>query len=471
MGYFKIRLFPSQISLKFLQGKYGVIAIGIVLFFVVDRHLQYELWKNEGEVFSWDVKSYYAYLPAFFIENDITLEFHKNSNLHYMHYYWPEVGPNDSRVIKTTSGVALLYLPFFLVSHFTELLNNPNPSGFESTYALGIIASTLTFLLIGLIYLYRVLIQVLKDELSSSITILLVGMGTNLWYYSIADIGMSHIFSFALINVYLYRIVKNSHFINFKSAIFHGLLLGLITLVRPTNFLVLIILLGYSLNPLSRDFWSHVNSVFPLKYVTVSIFGFVLIWLIQMYYWKYVTDSWFYFSYTGERFFWLEPELLKGLFGFRKGWFIYTPLMLLFPVGLYFFIKHYAKQGLTILVFFTLSSYVMFSWWAWWYGGGFGMRPMIDYYGIFAIPIAYLINKFLVHDNKTLVKALLIAYCLGTVFFNRLQTQQYRWGIIHWDGMNYKSYKHAWLRTEYDKEILDIVTPPDYTESKIKRTN
>ncbi len=70
----------------------------------------------------WDVLSYYAYLPALFIEDDLKLTFVEDPNradVHlHRHRYWPETTPKGDKVIKTTMGVALMISPFFGVAHF-----------------------------------------------------------------------------------------------------------------------------------------------------------------------------------------------------------------------------------------------------------------------------------------------------------------------------------------------------------------
>ena len=69
---------------------------------------------------------------------------------------------------------------------------------------------------------------------------------------------------------------------------------------------------------------------------------------------------------------------------------------MLFAVAGIFYLPRYIK-GVTlgISVFLVLNVYIIFSWWSWWYGGSFGARPMIDSYGILAIPLAAMIEQML----------------------------------------------------------------------------
>jgi hypothetical protein len=104
-------------------------------------------------------------------------------------------------------------------------------------------------------------------------------------------------------------------------------------------------------------------------------------------YWKYITGELFFNSYVGEQFYFNNSHVLKGLFGFRKGWLIYTPIMLFSILGIYFLrnqLKHFfASISITLFIYI----FVIFSWWCWWYGGSFGQRAMIDIYPLLAIPL------------------------------------------------------------------------------------
>ena len=48
---------------------------------------------------------------------------------------------------------------------------------------------------------------------------------------------------------------------------------------------------------------------------------------------------------------------------------------------------------LSALIMLPFIIYLFSSWWCWWFGGGFGMRPMIDYYPLFIIPIGEILSN------------------------------------------------------------------------------
>ena len=144
-------------------------------------------------------------------------------------------------------------------------------------------------------------------------------------------------------------------------------------------------------------------------HILIMIVMAVLVWVPQFLYWKEISGKWLLFSYgNDERFFWTQPEILKVLAGFRKGWLIYTPVMIFGMAGLFMLRKKVREWSIALPLTIILSVYIISSWWCWWYGGGFGMRPMIDFYGIMAFGLAAFITSL--KGRKKPVRWLL-SYC------------------------------------------------------------
>jgi hypothetical protein len=95
------------------------------------------------------------------------------------------------------------------------------------------------------------------------------------------------------------------------------------------------------------------------------------------------------------------------------------------------------------LIFTALLVYVLSSWWNWFYGDGFGMRPMVDFYAIFALVIALMFIQL----NRVL-KIAAVTFILFSTALNLLQTYQFSKGILHADAMDYNSYRYTFLKTD-----------------------
>ncbi len=79
-----------------------------------------------------------------------------------------------------------------------------------------------------------------------------------------------------------------------------------------------------------------------------------------------------------ERFLWTRPAVLRILFSSRNGLFFWSPILLLAAIGI---ARHLASRRDGLLWAWVVSAallvYVNASWYAWWFGDGFGARSFI----------------------------------------------------------------------------------------------
>ena len=428
-------------------------------------------WRNaekKNALINWDVTSYYSYLPAIFVHKDLKFEFLNNSEVNYAekHQFWPETAPNGNKVIKTTMGMSVLYFPFFIISHIYSLVNDKVvANGFSKPYEIGLTFSSIFYMMIGLFFLAKVL-RSIYDEKKVSILLFLVFLGTNLFYYATTEPCMSHVYTFSLASVFMYITMKIYEKNNWKFFIFLGLISGLLFLVRPTNILFILAFLHYKIESFSslnkRLYWL----IQHYKKLTISIVISVLIGSVQFFYWKWATGNWFFNSYVGEQFYFNQPRIIEFLFSYRKGWLVYTPIFIFSFLGLY---KMYVRKNpwfFSILIMLPVIVYLFSSWWCWWFGGGFGMRPMIDYYPLLIIPLGEILG------TKISYKKYILNFILaGFVSLNLFQTLQRRNLVIHWDSMSKESY-WAFFTTINMKNAQDwerqklLLNAPDYNKAR-----
>ncbi len=149
------------------------------------------------------------------------------------------------------------------------------------------------------------------------------------------------------------------------------------------------------------------------------------------------------YSYQGEGFHFLHPQFINILFSYRKGLFVYTPILFLSLAGLIrmaFQRKYY--QVFTWLLFFLLITYLLSSWHSWDYGASYGSRVFIDYYSVFFILLALLINEI-----PKILKTGIILLSVLTIPVNLIQGYQYKAYILHWTDMNKEKYWEVFLKT------------------------
>lgn len=443
----------------FFNSKLLIILIGVVwsvLFFT------YKPWQKNMIVN--DVVSYYCYLPATFIYHDLSLKFSEKDPF-FADKYWPQKAPNGGKVIKMSMGLSMLYAPFFFIGHLSAAIFHQPQDGYSTPYQVCLALSCLFYLLLGLFYLRKLLLFYFSEGIVA-LTIASLFFGTNLFWYSTSDGLMSHGYLFCMLSVFVYQVVCWHREPKLKRLIYIGLTGGLLTLIRPTMILCFLFffLFGiYNKKTLIAKMELLKKNIPGLLILALSSF---IVLLPQLAYWKYVTGNWLFYSYIGEHFYFNHPHVLEGLLGFRKGWLIYTPIMFLSLAGFICLMKNMKEYMLAIPVPFIISIYVVFSWWCWWYGGSFGQRPMVDFYGMLAIPMACFYQKVF-DKGKWLLRAMLMVVITGFVILNLFQMNQYNNGVIHYDSMTGKAYRISFSETKPTVEWYEALEEPDYPRAQL----
>lgn len=438
-----------------------VVFLGITLFYLFTAQNDVKNVERAERIIWSDVQIYYSYLPATFIENDPFFE-HKEQ-YDTLNKYWTLKSPTGKNLPKTTMGVALLEAPFFFIGHqYAKQSPKYAANGFSAPYGRAISFGTAFYGIVGLLFLFLFL-KTRFTVVQSLLSVISIGIGTNLFFYSVYESGMSHPFTFFIFSALLFFTQIWFKKKGFVLSFVIGGLLGLIVLIRPINILFLLPMLFFYKQ--SDESWeSYLNRlIFPLFPLVLIVIGGIFIWLPQMLFWKMQSGQFFYFSYPGESFFWLNSHVMDGLFSFRKGWFIYTPMMLLSLIGLIRLFHTHRNLFLGLAWFLPLFLYITFSWWAWWYGGGFSARTLVDILPIMAIPLAAFYEWIL----PTKLRYVILIIPVFFVQLNIYQSWQYRQGIIHYDGMTYEAYKSVFFKHYTPNGYWDQLQQPDYEQARL----
>lgn len=437
---------------------FTLLIIGFVWGYVIFHAKNWE----SNHVINHDVIIYYEYLPAAIVFNDLSFEFIKDFPQDFNGTIWlNDKEKETSKVPKFTMGMAFMYLPFFLIGHLLAHIFDYTAYGYSLPYFILICISSWFYAFLGLFYLRKILLKHYNDVVVG-FTLISIAFATNLFYYVTQETAMSHAYSFCLFSVFIWKTISWHNQKTFKTAITLGLLMGLITLIRPTNVLLAFVFILYNVTSfkLLKDkvalFLQYKNQIFTIIICTI------IIWIPQFVFWKSLTGHWFFNSYGKEGFYFSNPKILDGLFSYRKGWLVYTPLMLFAILGITFLFKERNKWAVPILFFLILNVYVVFSWWCWWYGGSFGSRPMIDSYALLAIPLASFFSYF---DKKTsYLRSVSLFIIFLTVVLNLFQTLQTK-SCLHYDGMTKEAYWSNFTRLEWNPDYEKLIKSPDYDKA------
>jgi hypothetical protein len=429
---------------------YWLLVIVSVFVFSLSR-----FWDKKP-VIDWDMTLYYSYLPALFIYDD--LKFEQPTKEWGKRHFYMNSDDEGNRYVKMTSGLAIMYSPFFALGHLYASVSDIHPpDGFSTPYRLALLASSLFFALWGLHFLRRVL-ERFFSPLVSNLSVVFLFIGSNMPHYSFVE-PMSHVYNFFLVSLILYLSFKFIDKPSFKFAIPIGALIGLMILIRPTNIIVLlfpVILLASSGSLKNASAW--------FKYgLTAALFGFLAL-SPQFFYWHYMTGHWIIYSYNDEHFFFLDPHIWDGLFSYRKGWFVYSPLLLFAAAGfvaLFKLSKLLFSSSITVLF---LGLWVNLSWWCWWYGGGFGARSLIDFLPFMAFGLAAFLMWL--SQQKTLLKAPFVLVLSFLSIWSIFMNKQYKSSIIHYDSMSKELFWKQFFKDHYVKDYESYLEHPDYDAAK-----
>ncbi|MCB0790567.1 MAG: hypothetical protein H6595_14475 [Flavobacteriales bacterium] len=402
-------------------------------------------WRSVLQV---DARGYHAYLPALLLRQDPNLNFfdelEKGKYGGTGQVYDYRIRVDDRTVNKYFIGTALCESPFFLAAHAWTLLTNGDADGFAKPYVVAVNIAAIFFVLLGLWAIDDLLLCEGIDAGWRSTVVVAMLLGTPLVYYSVVAPGMSHAYSFGLCSLFVRNILRWSDGPLRWRLLVLGALLGLIVLVRPVNALILITV------PLFLGSWARVRTFLdrtvrqgPWTLMAMVLFAGVV--GIQALYYHAATGKWWVDTYPGEGFVWSDPHILDMLFSYRKGLFVYSPVLLLATAGLVPMARRSVlRTGAWITVFLGIT-YVLSSWWNWWYGGSFGQRAWSEYLVLFALPLAYALQHSTGHWRKLLLTSigLLLVLC-------QFQIYQARYYMIHWEDMNRTRYWEVFLKVPHD---------------------
>ncbi len=423
------------------------------------------IWPDKGirqVTIDGDGRGHYVYLPMIFIQHTVDFkdifEKEKKERQGFMGHNFHLV--NDVYINKFAIGTAVLIMPFFLMAHGVALITGSRADGFSLPYQYGAALAAWFWLMVGLFYLFKLLKRYAVPEKAILFILVALVTATNLFHYAFLEVSFSHVYSFSLIAVFAYHTKKLLEHFSRKNLFFSAIFLGLIILVRQINVLVLLAVpfLADDKNAffqtVKKLFTKPVNLFLAVSAVIIGFSPQIIINLLQ-------TGLPYIYGYKNEGFDFAHPEWINFLFSFQKGWLVYTPFMIFLIPATFHLFKTSKYRFYTFIFFLTALIFIFSSWWNWFFGDSFGMRPMVDYYAIFSIPLACWVAS---PDKR--IRITVYSATVLLAFLNLFQSYQYHKGIIHVDSMDFKAYRYVFLKTA--DQYRHIIGPdPEYFYGKL----
>ncbi len=405
-------------------------------------HLSKPTIRSDGE-------GYYLYLPAIFIYHDLSMKWTQplwGQSLQLVDQpnldnEWNGLFAYKAGVYldKYPTGLAILWTPFFLAAHVLTVVTGHQATGFTKWYQAAVGFAAAFYASLGCVMTYKLLRRYFSVKVSY-FTVLTLLLGTNMLSYATYDGSFTQVYSLFLIAAILYLTPKWYANMTYRTSLLLAVLFALNVLVRQTNVLILAVLLLWGVTNLTQLrqrivlLWQQ-----RVRLALMAEVGLVIV-SPQLLYWRHITGHWLVFSYKGESFNFLHPQLFNVLFSTDRGVFFWAPVLLLSLVGLVLLRRHLREWSTPLYVFLPVWLWVIASWHSWQYGESYGHRAFIDIFPLLALAIAAVYARAKVPSAR---KALLIFVGL-CVFANLFLTYQYWIGGLAASETTMHSYLRVW---------------------------
>lgn len=436
-----------------------LICVAILYFHFTLPRYKYNGYTKE---FDWDILSYYLYLPLTFIHGDIGIKDYTYIQQLFDHYHFSPTfyqaaqADNGNWVMIYTMGLGMLQFPFFLIGHFWAKIGGYLMDGFSFPYQFTVSTGMYLYILTGVFILRKILLRYFRDRVVAVVLIFLL-LGTN-YFREAADYNLGpHAILFACYTLLIYYTIKWHETPKYMYAVIIGLTIGIVTLSRPTELIS--VLIPFFWNVYNKEsFFAKIKFLkMHVRHLLILCICVFLVGLPQMLYWKYLTGSFLYNSYWNQQSFNIhESHLMKMLFSFRKGWFVYSPLIVLAFLGFIILLKkEYRNIRIPVYAFIFLNIFLISHVPIWWNAGSFGQRFMVQSYAILALPFAATIN--FLFEKKMAIKILVFIPLVLLLFLNLFQTWQFANWILPGDGITKEYYFRTFFKTTVTEDDLKLL--------------
>ncbi|MBO2008327.1 ArnT family glycosyltransferase [Hymenobacter negativus] len=410
-------------------------------------------WKPL-EVFDSDPGGYYTYLPSLLLYQhvgraDSLYQLAEANRPSKVRNIGLQPLPNGNVITKYTLGVAAGELPWFMGAHLYASRHGDPANGFSQPYQQSIMLAGLVYGLLGLWIVRKLLLRYFIDG-TTAWTLAGVGLGTNFLVYTSYEAAMAHSALFMWQAATLYCTARWYQSPTWRWAGGMGFFLGMAVLCRPPEILYVLVPLAWGLT--SWDSLRERGTMWRAHagHLLLAVGLGAAVVAVQLFFWHAASGQWLLDSYAGEQFDFAHPHLLEGLFSFRKGWLLYTPLAGLMLLGLGTALRQIPAAVAPTVLLLPVLLYVTFSWEAWWYGGGFSARALVSLYPLLALSLAALLAE--AWHWQWPRKRLLQMVFLLCIALNLWQTWQFATGALWPDRTTGEQYKRNFFRPMPDTD-------------------
>ncbi len=400
----------------------------LISLFLVFFLLFYVHFRIVGQAIYGDGIYYWSYAHALYFNHDLnlynglehiyspqnnnTLKPTNNSHLKIDKISWYQYPPGSS-----ITWVFGFIFADFLTKFFTIFNKSLSFSGYSDLYQFIVGIENILFIIAGIYFLIKTL-QMYVNSTISYITSISLLLGTNLLYYGSIDVLNSHPLSFLTSSFLLWYFIKSHKKQTYVKWFILGFTVGILALIRTQDLLFLILPFVDIARLITIKKMKIIEFFIS---ILLLIFGTVVSFIPELIIWKNITGSFFKSPYAlDNQFHFNNPHVIGLAFNSQTGFVLYTPLLILAFIGLFFFIKKQTYLGTLFSIFILLQMYLIANWSGWQQGSSFGIRMFISTYPLYAIGLSQIITLLIKKYSVKICIALMcmfVLYNIGAIFY------------------------------------------------------
>ena len=371
-----------------------------------------------------DPVGYYAYLPSLIFDRDLDFadEFQRLQGR-------GDVSPKQQRTVTGkmpnpfSIGVAVLWLPFFLLGHLVALARGFASDGFSPPYYVAVYLANAVYGFAGIVLIYRLAERLFARDIALFATAL-IWFASGVLYYLFPLWLMSHMPSMFVVALFITAWLAWRDKMSLRGYIALGALGGLAALVRWQNALFLLLPAVDIVEAVRHQRGERQELRQTVLRTLLLGIVFLAVFFPQMIVWKVIYGGFVTVPQGAGFLSWFKPSLFDTLFSSRHGLISWTPVILLAIIGLFMFPAEKRRLGHMLAAAFALQLYINSV--VVHVGVSFGMRRFINCSAIFALGLASLLSK----AEARIRLRYLVMIAVVPIVWNVLFVVQYYAGLI-----------------------------------------
>lgn len=402
----------------------------------------------DPRIYAVDSVEYYAYLPSLLFDGDLdfTNEYTRLDSM------YPRAGiatgllnrrdPLTDRPINVAPiGTAILWAPFFLVTHAGVLIARAfgmhvAADGFSPAYIRAIAFATACYGLLGLLLCYR-LARRFTGVWPATVAVVLCLLATPVVFFMYVSPPWSHVPALFVTALFIVFWLETRGRRSARQWLMLGLLGGLLTLCREQLGLFMVLpalegLFDYATLIAGRR-WAAMRGLVVRHLLFLLAIALALVPQFLAY--RFLNGRWGPSSHVSGKLDWLSAHFLATLIDPAHGAFLWTPIWLFALLGLALLWRRDRRLALMLAAAFIAQVYLNGAFLTWHLSGSFGFRRLIEATPIFVLGLALLLDRLRLPRPVVVgLGVLLVAWNFGLIAQWSLPPRPIRAGLV-WKGM------------------------------------